>query len=137
MQKPSPKISAYMTEHPYSVTMHEPLSNAYSLMRRHGVHHIPVLLGDKLVGLVADPDVKMFELLARMDLNKLRVEEAMIPVPYAVTEDARLVDVAREMARSRFDAAVVMRDSQVVGVFTQADALRALSDLLAHEPHPK
>ncbi len=126
-----------MTENPHSVTMHEPLSNAHALMRRHGIHHIPVLLGDKLVGLIVEPDAKIFELITRMDLNKLRVEEAMTPVPYAVTEDAKLLDVAREMARSHYNAAVVMRDSHVVGVFTITDALRALSELLAHETHHK
>lgn len=132
MQKPAPKISAYMTPNPIAVGLHEPLANAYALMRKHNVHHIPVLVGDKLVGLVADPDVKTFELLARIDLHKLRVEEAMIPVPFAVTEDTKAADVLREMVLSHHDAAVVMRDSQVIGVFTAKDAIRALSELLNH-----
>jgi len=89
-----------------------------------------VLVGGKLVGLIAVPDLRAFETLKDMDLRTVKVEQAMTPVPYAVTEDARLDEVAKEMAAQGYQSAVVMRDAVVVGIFTSQDALRALADLL-------
>jgi acetoin utilization protein AcuB len=131
MAKGTPKVADYMTAHPYSIGLHQTLAEAYALMRQHDVRHLPVLAGGKLVGLVADPDVRTLERLKRYDLANVLVEEAMTPVPYAVTADARLSEVAREMVARKYEAAVVMSDSAVVGVFTAIDALRALADMLS------
>jgi acetoin utilization protein AcuB len=131
MTTPIPKIAAYMTENPHSIGLHEPLLEAYARMRQHGVRHLPVLSGKRLVGLIADPDLRTVELLKRVSLDNVTVEDAMTPVPYSVTVDARLDEVVREMAAQKYDAVVVMRDADVAGVFTATDAIRALADLLA------
>lgn len=136
MSKPIPTVADHMTEHPYSIGLHAPLTEAYALMKRHGVRHLPVLAGKRLVGLLADPDLHTVELLKRVDLSEVTVEEAMTPVPYAVTVDARLDEVAREMASRRYDAVVVMRDADVAGVFTAIDGLRALAAVLGGSSKP-
>jgi acetoin utilization protein AcuB len=131
MNTTAARVSDYMTAHPHSIGLHEPLREAYALMRRHNVRHLPVLVGGKLVGLVADPDLRTIDLLERIDLARLSVEEAMTPMPFSVTADARLDMVVKQMVASRHDAVVVMRDAEVVGVFTASDALRALADALS------
>ncbi len=130
MTKPTPKVAEYMTENPHSIGRHEPLEEAYARMRRLNVRHLPVLVGKRLVGIIADPDLRTVELLKRVDLAEVTVEDAMTPVPYAVMVDTPLAEVAREMAAQKYDAVVVMRDADVAGVFTAVDALRALADLL-------
>ena len=130
MSKPTPKVADYMTENPHSIGLRQTLAQAYALMREHNVRHLPVLSGGKLVGLLADPDLHTVDLLTRFPINEIAVEQAMTPVPYAVTADTRLDVAAREMAAHKYDAVVVMRDARVVGVFTAIDALRALAATL-------
>ena len=54
----------------------------------------------------------------------------MTPLPYAVTADVPLRDVAKEMADRKYGCAVVMQGTKVQGVFTTVDALRALAECL-------
>jgi acetoin utilization protein AcuB len=131
MNNPTARVSDYMTAHPHSIGLHEPLREAYAMMRRHNVRHLPVLVGGKLVGLLADPDLRTIDLLERIDLSRLSVEDAMTPMPFCVTADARLDMVVKEMVARRHDAVVVMRDTEVVGVFTAYDALRGFADALS------
>ena len=49
---------------------------------------------------------------------------------YSVEPDAAVDVVAREMARHKYHAALVVSHGRALGVFTTTDALRALSDSL-------
>jgi acetoin utilization protein AcuB len=75
--------------------------------------------------------VYWIETLKDADGDKLLVEEAMSPGPFAVAPDAPLADVAREMAERKYGSAVIMEGDKVIGVFTTTDALAALAALLA------
>ena len=68
MTIPIPKVAAYMTENPHSIGLHEPLEGAYLQMKQHGVRHLPVLSGKRLVGLLAAPNLRTVELLKRASL---------------------------------------------------------------------
>lgn len=125
-----PKVTQYMTPNPHSIGLRHTLADAYALMRKHNLRHLPVMAGTKLVGLIDDPDLRTIELLEGIDLAKVTVEEAMTPVPYCVTLEAGLDAVAREMAREKHRVAVVMNDAAVAGIFTASDAVRALADIL-------
>lgn len=128
MTKPIPKVAEYMTQHPYSIGLHESLEEAYARMKRHNIRHLPVLSGKRLVGLLPAPDLRTIELLKQVNLAEVKVEDAMTPVPHAVTVDAPIDEVARRMIANRCDVVVVMRDADVAGVFTAFDGLRALSE---------
>lgn len=130
MSKSIPSVAEYMTPNPHSIGLRQSLAQAYAFMREKNLRHLPVLAGAKLVGLIADPDLRTFELLKGVDLSALTVEKAMTPVPYSVTETTRLDEVAKVMAAHKYDVAVVTRDAAVVGVFTSTDAVRALADIL-------
>lgn len=125
-----PKVTAYMTPNPHSIDLRHSLAEAYAKMRRLNLKHLPVVAGNRLVGLVVDPDLKMIELLKGLDLTTVTVASAMTPVPYCVTESTPLDQVTREMSAQKYEVAVVMKDASVVGIFTATDALRALADVL-------
>ncbi len=58
------------------------------------------------------------------------VGDFILGVPYTVSPDAPLRDVARTMAEQKFGSAVVVDGDEVTGVFTTTDALRALAAVL-------
>ncbi len=129
----APTISDYMTPSPHSVAVDRTLADAHSLMRQHRIRHLPVLEGGKLVGIVTQRDLHLVETLKGVDPNQVEVEEAMSPDVYVVRPDTPLLRVALEMWKKKYGSAVVMRGTEVVGVFTTVDALRALATLIARE----
>lgn len=125
------EISTVMTKSPHTVGKSQTLAHAHEVMRARNIRHLPVLEGGKLVGLVTERDLRLIESLKDVDPANVSVEEAMSQDVYAVTPDARLADVAKEMAEHKYGSAVVMEGgAKVVGIFTTVDAMRALSSLL-------
>ena len=130
MSKPIPTIQKYMTTSPHSIGVEQPLSRAHDMMREHGIRHLPVLHGGKLLGILTDRDLHLVESLAGVDPTKVKVEDAMATVVYAVSPDSPLDEVVETMGEHKYGSAVVMQNEKVVGIFTTVDVCRALAELL-------
>ena len=126
-------IRAVMTETPLTIGADQPLAEAHRILREHGIRHLPVLAGRKLVGLLSMRDLHFIETLRDTDVETVAVSEAMTPDPYAVSPRAPLDAVARVMMERKIGSAVVVERGKVVGVFTTVDALRVLSGLLEED----
>jgi acetoin utilization protein AcuB len=120
-------IKEYMTPAPHSIGQDQILTLAHKIMREHHVRHLPVLDGGKLVGIVSDRDLKLVESIRGVDPQKVTVEEAMSPVPYTVSPETPLQDVANEMAEHRYGAVLVEEHGKCIGIFTTVDACRLLA----------
>jgi acetoin utilization protein AcuB len=130
MSKAIPKIQKYMTTTPIAIDRKESLKAAHKVMREHDIRHLPVLEGERLVGLVSQRDLHLIETLKDVDVDKVLVEDAMTPNPYTVSPDAELDEVVAEMAEHKYGSALVVQNHKVVGVFTTVDAMKAFSELL-------
>jgi acetoin utilization protein AcuB len=128
------RVARYMSAHPQTIGVDQPLSVAHTLMRRHRIRHLPVLAEGRLVGLVSMEDLHLMETLRDVGIDDTLVEEAMATEPYAVDAATPVEQVAVHMAERRLSAAVITFEGQVVGIFTDTDALRALASLLPSEP---
>jgi acetoin utilization protein AcuB len=127
MSRPTPAIAAFMTSSPHSIGRDQSLAAAHRMMREHRIRHLPVLEAGKLVGVISDRDLHLAETLKDVDAERVPVEDAMTPTPYAVAPTTPVAEVAREMAEQKIGSAVVMEGRKIVGVFTVTDALRALA----------
>jgi len=87
------------------------------------IHHLPVLDGQKVAGIVTQRE------LARISDRASTVARAMISVP-RVAPDTPVEDVLDTMIDERSDAIVVTRENTVEGIFTATDAVRALRELM-------
>ncbi len=130
MSKPIPTIQKYMTTSPHSIGVEQPLSKAHDVMRELKIRHLPVLHGGKLVGMLTDRDLHLVESLAGVDPTKVKVEDAMATVVYAVPPESPLDEVVDTMAEHKYGSAVIMQNEKVVGIFTTVDVCRALAELL-------
>jgi acetoin utilization protein AcuB len=124
------KIAEVMTADPCCVQCDEPLREAHRLMRALHVRHLPVLDGDRLVGLVSERDLHLLETLRSVDPGIEPVSQAMTELPFTVNPTVSLREVVGEMREKRYGSAVVVEKGRVTGIFTRADALRALETLL-------
>jgi acetoin utilization protein AcuB len=134
MAKRNSKMQEWMTPSPHSIGAEQTLARASSVMRDNAIRHLPVLHGGKLVGIITDRDVHFVETMKDVNPNLITVSDAMTSSVYAVSPDAPLDEVAREMATHKYGSAVVMRGPLVVGIFTTVDACNALASLLKDMP---
>jgi acetoin utilization protein AcuB len=130
MTKPIPTIQKYMTPAPHSITAEQTLARAQELMSEHHIRHLPVLHGDRLLGVVTDRDLHLIESLKDVNPKLITVSDAMSSSVYAVAPDAPLDEVVGPMAEKKLGSAVVVQNGKVVGIFTTVDVCIALSDLL-------
>jgi acetoin utilization protein AcuB len=131
MSKPIPTISKYMTTVPRTVDSETTLLTATRVMREGGFRHLPVMQGERLLGIITDRDIRLVESFDNVDAEKTTVGEAMTDAPYAVPPETPLDEVVATMAEHKYGSAVVVQNAKVVGVFTTVDVCRALSELLS------
>ncbi len=130
MSKPIPTIQKYMTFLPHTIGHDQPLTLAHKTMREHHIRHLPVLEGGKLVGVLSERDIALIETLKDVDPAGVTVSEAMSQQVYVVSPEARLDEVAADMAEHKYGSAIVVDNGKVVGMFTTVDGMIALRDLL-------
>ena len=129
-----PSVAEYMTPRPHTIGHDQTLERAHEVMREHGIRHLPVLDGGKVVGLVSSRDLHLIETLRDVDPHTVFVEEAMAQDPYAVGPETPLAEVVATMAERQFGSAIVTDGRGAIGIFTTMDALRALAALLGLTP---
>jgi CBS domain-containing protein len=108
----------------------EAISSAYQRLNKSGVGQLPVLDTGELVGVVSQRDLALADHLPGSALDIITVGAIMSREFYTVSPDEAVDVAAREMAKHKYHAAVVVERGQPRGVFTTTDALRALSDSL-------
>jgi CBS domain-containing protein len=102
--------------------------------------HLPVVDGDKLVGLVTQSDLlrasisvldRDYELLDDNLKRYFFVREIMTLDVTSVRPDTKLIDAARIMRDNKFGCLpVTEQDGTLVGIVTQSDFLRLAMNLL-------
>ncbi len=131
-----PPVSTYMTPLPITVGKKESVVAAEKTMHEHAIRHLPVISGDKIIGLLSLRDIEIVRGLRGVDaeaFQSMTVDDVMTDTPYVVDADTPLDEVAGYMAKARLGSAVIMEKAKLAGIFTTVDALRAIHDLLQHE----
>lgn len=120
-----PPVSRYTTSTLHVVTSRDSLATARELMTTHAIHHLPVVDGGRLVGIVSDND------LARMQPYDEHVSDAMTSDVTQVDAALPLDEAVALMNAGRLGSLVVTsRKPGIRGIFTITDAMRAFAELL-------
>src|SRR5438105_2978442 len=90
-----------MTRTPTAVAPEDALAEARHQMVAHGVRHLPVCEGTRIVGVVSQRDLYYTEGHRDEAREVVRVADAMTAFPYVVDASAPLEEVARSMADSK------------------------------------
>lgn len=118
-----------MTRQPWTIQARSSLSDAHELMRLHGIRHLPVVENGKLVGLVSDRDLRLYESVGGARSEPVR--GAMSESVFSVTATEAIDEVVRVMGKRKYGSAVVIaKDGGVEGIFTAIDACSALVEVL-------
>jgi acetoin utilization protein AcuB len=112
---------------------------AVEVMRKRGIRRIPVVVGEMIVGLLAEGDLKRAQPSALSDSEEefVRVMEGtpisriMIQNLVTTTEDAPLLEAAQTLHTTKYGALPVLRDGKLIGILTDHDLVGGLVGLLA------
>ncbi|MBQ7522994.1 MAG: CBS domain-containing protein [Oscillospiraceae bacterium] len=128
-----------MTLNPYTVTPETSIGEAYTIMRDHKFHRLPVVKNGKLVGIVTEKELQRVSpseatTLSVFELNylltKMTVKDAMTKDVITV-QDTELVENAAVLMRDKdIGALPVMRGDRLVGIITESDIFDAFIDII-------
>lgn len=129
-------VGKRMTRNPKTVSPDDPLSFAAGILRENRFHHLPVVQGGRLVGILSDTDLRnaSFTSIPKEGeggpAGDRPVREAMRTEVWSVTPDDSVEDALLILAREKFGALPVLSGDRLVGIITRADLLNAFVDLL-------
>jgi acetoin utilization protein AcuB len=131
-------VAYAMTREPVTLGPEESLMRAVEVMRLHGIRRIPIVLGEALVGLLAEGDLKRAQPSTLSDsqeefnrvMEDTTVSRIMINKPITVDEATPLAEAAETLHETKYGALPVLHDGRLVGILTDNDLLRCLAELL-------
>lgn len=123
-------VQQHMTASPYTIGFDQTMREAHAILFGHRIRHLPVVQGERLVGMLTERDFALLSGLTDLDLSSMTVGDAMSVGVYKVRPEASLKHVARELASLRIDAAIVVEHEKVLGILTTVDLCAALAQVL-------
>jgi predicted transcriptional regulator len=124
-------VGRAMTAAKHVLRKGDPLSKAKELMQMNAVRHLPVLEGDRVIGIITMSDLYVMEAVVAADPDKTLVDEAMSKELYIVKPEEPLANVALEMAKRQVGSALIVENGKLTGIFTTTDACRVLGETLS------
>lgn len=129
-------VTHIMSRHLVTVHHGEPVSKVRQLVREHGVHHIPVVSGDELVGIITWTDIlrvsfgETFQtderaVDATLD-HTFSIEQLMHKDPVSLQDTATIKDAAEILARGDFHSVPVVHGRKLCGIVTSTDLIKYL-----------
>ena len=122
----STPIREFMTKTPHSIGHDISLEKALEKMEQYSCHHLPVLNGGHLVGILSDRDIQIMRKFD--DFASIKVEEVMTEDPVVVDPDKDIFQVAMLMHQKKIGSVIVAaKPGEPWGIFTATDALAYFS----------
>lgn len=117
-------IHAHMTKEVITLKPDSTLGEAREIMLKKRIHHLPVLEGKRLVGMITSWD--MFKLGQSADeYSPIKVREVMTTKVATLEPDQHLGAVADVLTRHLFHAVPIVNDKkELLGIVTSTDIIR-------------
>lgn len=119
-----------------TVSPDDTLAEAHSLMHDNRIHHLPVILDDKLAGLVtltnvlAATDSILRDEENRLKASEIRIGDIMVTDVATVDVHASLRQAALFLEKHRIGCLPVTRNGQLAGIITDTDFVAVAINLL-------
>ena len=133
------KVSKYMTQKLITATPEMSVKQAFLTMRSHRVRHLPVVDGDKLVGIISDRDLRRPRWAEKIDdwtsyyqvSDDITVKDVMASHPEVVHTYDNILKAVAIFRERRYGALPVLdKEENLVGILSAQDLLLALEELL-------
>lgn len=128
-----------MTANPYTINYDAPINEVIELMREKNLKRVPVVDGEKVVGIVTNGDLQKVSptkatTLSIYEINyllsKMRVNDAMTKNVITISQDALLEEAAVMMRENKVSTLAVVKSGKLTGIITESDIFDSFIDLL-------
>ncbi|MDD1661364.1 MAG: CBS domain-containing protein [Methanomicrobiales archaeon] len=124
--------SDIMSSPVYVVGLQENVAHARHLMLSHRISRLPVLDGERLVGIITKKDIayrlrQSDPIWRRRPIDRIPVHVLMVPDPVSVAPGTSVRDIAALMVARDFSGLPVLDGKNLVGMVTKTDLLRSAS----------
>lgn len=137
--KKNESVSKVMSASPHTVHEADPVSKVRKLIEEHSVHHVPVVSGEKLVGIISWSDLLRvsFGEFGNQDGKQLdnildhtyKLSDLMVGDPRTIPVTGTVRDAARILSEGKFHALPVVDGEKLVGIVTSTDLIKFLAEL--------
>ena len=128
-------VRKWMTGRLMTITPQTTLPEVQQIMLDCNIRRLPVVKGDKLVGIVTLGDIRearasdaitlsIYELNYLLD--KLTANDFMTPNPITIGPDDTIAEAARLMVEHKVGGLPVVEDGRLMGIITETDLCRLL-----------
>ncbi|MBO8138608.1 MAG: CBS domain-containing protein [Desulfotomaculum sp.] len=128
-------VADHMTTSPITITRETSVLDALELMKKHKFRELPVVSGNKLIGLVTEKELlaaspspattlSVYEIKGL--LSKLTVADVMIKNPVTVDPYCTIEEAALKMREHKLSCLLVVENEVLIGIITQTDIFEAL-----------
>jgi len=131
-------VSSIMTKEVVKLNLSDDLTKAEKLFKKHHIRHIPVVNGNKIVGMLSYTDLLRISFADAVDddemeidvtvYNMFSVEQVMARKLVVVSPETTIKEVAEILSTREFHALPVVEDELLVGIVTTTDLIKYLID---------
>ena len=131
MKKDQP-ISSIMTKEVVTLSLEDSLYAAEKRMKVNQIRHMPVVQGEKLLGLISLSDLQRVSFIDAYGregtedtpvYNMLGIKDLMIKNPLTATPKTTILEVSKLLASKEFHSLPVVEENKLVGIITTTDLL--------------
>ena len=136
-------VGKRMTCHVITAKKEDRVRAAVEKLKEHRIRQLPVVEGNKVVGIVTDRDLRQASSLERLladqhtkkaelesFLDRIRVEEIMIRRVITVTPEDTVEDAAKILHDYKIGGLPVVKEGKLVGIITSSDILKAFLEVM-------
>jgi CBS domain-containing protein len=132
-------VENIMTKAPHTIDANRSVGAVLSLLREHGISHIPVIDEGKLAGIISTQDIveHVFQPQHRQTLGEIVGEKVpLLNIPakgimtkpvITIQRDASLKDAAKKMHKFDISCLAVTSNERLVGILTKRDFLEPIA----------
>lgn len=133
------RIREWMTPSPITVGPTTPVTGLPQMMSLRRLRHLPVVEGERLVGIITDRDLRTVLPSPATSfsageihflLDRLTVDQVMTRRVLTVAPEEPLAEAVRQMLEHKIGALPVVEHGRLVGIITEIDVLRAFASVL-------
>jgi CBS domain-containing membrane protein len=132
-------VSVIMTKNVIKLNLSDDLTKAEELFKKNKIRHIPVVSGNKILGILSYTDLLRISFVDAVDddaeivdttvYNMFTVEQVMAKKVITISPDTTIREAAEILSKNEFHALPVCEGDLLVGIITTTDLIKYLIDL--------
>ncbi|MDD4766964.1 MAG: CBS domain-containing protein [Desulfotomaculaceae bacterium] len=131
----------YMKRSLYTASTETTVSEALETLRKNKIRQLPVVSGDRLIGLITEkqllavspsPSTSLSTFEKNFFMDRILVSDVMVKFPLTVTPDTTIEEAALYLREHKIGSVPVVEGDKLVGIITVTDIFDVLTKLFGY-----